>query len=126
MEEEPQQMVLDESWRAGRWCADLYALSRRLCGLPVHERSARRGGRARWQKLWERRRRGLVKQRIVSQHEDLVARINELEEKVRQYELELQGVSGVHPKAALELQKREVGGSVTQSLMQSLGQSIGR
>ena len=51
-------------------------------GLPPHERGARRGGKARWAPLWERRRRGLVKQRIVSEQEDQGARIKELEETV--------------------------------------------
>ena len=67
--------ALDERWRAGRWCAEVYALCRRLLGLPMHERGARRGGMARWQRLWERRRRGLVKQRMASEHEDTLARI---------------------------------------------------
>jgi len=126
MDEEPQPMALDEAWRAGRWWADLYALGRRICGLPIQERAARRGGKTRWQKLWERRRRGLVKQRIVSQHEDLVARINELEEKVRQYELDLACASGAHPQAALNEHTRDASLPTTQSFVQSLTQSLGR
>lgn len=124
MEEEPEPMVLDESWRGGRWCADLYALSRRLCGLPVQERAARRGGKERWGKLWERRRRGLVKQRIVSQHEDLVNRISELEEKVRQLDMDLACASGAHERAALREHDKESKMAPTQSLMQSLSESL--
>lgn len=71
MEEEPAQAALDEQWRAGS-CAQL---CRRLWGLPSRERGARRGGKARWKPLWERRRRGLVKQRMDSESEDQIARI---------------------------------------------------
>jgi len=64
------------------------------------ERGARKGGKARWGPLWERRRRGLVKQRIVSEHEDQSARIKELEEHVSILEYELACCRGVHPSAA--------------------------
>ena len=100
MEAPPPQPALDESWRAGQWCAELLALCRRLCGLPPQERGARRGGKERWERLWDRRRRGLVKQRIVSEHDDQIARIKELEEHVSMLEYELATARGVHPKAA--------------------------
>ena len=99
MEEEQAAVVLDEQWRAGRWLIDLCNLGRWLFGLPPQTRGARRGGKARWQRLWERRRRGLVKQRIVSEHEDQGARIKELEELVSILEYELACARGVHPNA---------------------------
>jgi len=99
IEEEPPDVILDERWRAGQWLAELCNLLRRLLGLPPLERGARRGGKARWQRLWERRRRGLVKSRIVSEHEDQSARIKELEEVVSILEYELACARGVHPTA---------------------------
>jgi len=41
----------------------------------------------RWGPLWERRRRGLVKERIEAERTDHIRRIHELETKI--YELEL-------------------------------------
>ena len=90
--------VLDERWRAGRCWAWVSAWFRRLVRLPAVE-SARKGGKARWQPLWERRRRGLVKERIDSEHQDQMARIKELEEHVGILEYELATERGVHPSA---------------------------
>ena len=101
IEEDPREgSILDERWRAGRWIADLCNFLRKCYGLPQLERGARKGGKARWGPLWERRRRGLVKQRIVSEHEDQSARIKELEEHVSILEYELACCRGVHPSAA--------------------------
>lgn len=99
MEEEPTQTVLDERWRAGRWSAQLCTLCRRLLGLPILERGARRGGTARWKPLWERRRRGLVKQRMDSEQQDQVARIKELEDHVSALKGELAAMKAVRPNA---------------------------
>ena len=38
-----------------------------------------RGREGAWKRLWERRRRGLVRERIDAEHNDYVARIQELE-----------------------------------------------
>ena len=97
-EEEQPTTIMDERWRAGRCCASVIVWVRKLLGLPTPER-ARRGGKERWQPLWERRRRGLVKERIVSEHEDQTARIKELEEHVSLLEDELARARGVHPSA---------------------------
>jgi hypothetical protein len=86
--------ILDERWREGGWWAMIHATGRRLLGLPTLERGARRGGKARWYRLWERRRRGLVKQRIDSEHEDQMARIAELEEHVSGLEHQLTVLRG--------------------------------
>ena len=91
--------AVDNGWRGGLWLASLCSLVRRLLGLPMQERAARRGGRERWAPLWERRRRGLVKQRIDSEHEDQTARIKELEERVSVLEYELTCAGGAHPSA---------------------------
>ena len=93
--------VLDDRFRAGQCCALIYNWLRRLLGLRATGRSQRKGGRARWQPLWERRRRGLVKERIVSEHEDQTARIKELEEHVSFLEYELATARGVHADAML-------------------------
>ena len=85
MDGEPHDEPLDEGWRGGDWCG----FCRRVFRLAAVRRGPRRGGKARWQQLWERRRRGLVRQRIDSEHSDYVARIKELEEKVQSLELEL-------------------------------------
>ena len=106
MDTEAEPVKLDERWRASgpaRWCQALCAIVRGLLALPSldHHRGARRGGRERWAPLWERRRRGLVKQRIVAEHAEKVARIKELEEMVANLEYELSLSRGVHPAAAL-------------------------
>ncbi len=75
------KQFLDDNWRAGEWCFHAWAMFRRVCGLPTLRRP-RQGGQMRWQRLWERRRRGLVKQRIEAEHEDTVARMKELDEQV--------------------------------------------
>ena len=60
-------------------------------------RRPRSGGLARWQALWQRRRRGLVKQRIAMDHQDHIQRIKELEQHVQLRELELLQMRGAHP-----------------------------
>lgn len=111
------EAVLDERWRAGRWAAYVFNGLRRLVGLPTAE-SRRKGGRARWGRLWERRRRGLVKQRIVSEHDDQLARIRELEEQLGVLEYDLSVSRGVHP-AALVGQLAVDGPSVGRSRVDS-------
>ncbi len=54
------------------------AICRRVLGLPT-QRRPRQGGKMRWQHLWERHRRGLVKQRIEAEHDETVVRIRELQ-----------------------------------------------
>lgn len=94
LENPPQLAPVDESWREGYWRAWL-----KQC-LGVYGGGARRprsSGLARWQRLWERRRRGLVKKRIDMEHDDFRARIRELEEHVQLLEYELGTARGVHP-----------------------------
>ena len=105
-ETRPTSSVLDDRFRAGQCCAAVYAWLRRLFGLPEAGRSQRKGGKARWQPLWERRRRGLVKERIVSEQEDQAARIKELEEHVSWLEYELATARGVHAAALQPLPER--------------------
>lgn len=95
MDEESQlaSTPLDESWRDGG-CFDY---CKRLLRLAPPHRPPRKGGTARWKRLWERRRRGLVKSRIDCEHDDYVARIKELEEHVQMLEYELACSRGVHP-----------------------------
>jgi hypothetical protein len=74
----PQMAPVDEEWREGGWVA----LLKRLTGAyGAAGRGPRGSGLKRWNRLWERRRRGLVKQRIDAEHDDYVARIRELEER---------------------------------------------
>ena len=76
----PQMAPVDEEWREGGWVA----LLKRLTGAyGAAGRGPRGSGLKRWNRLWERRRRGLVKQRIDAEHDDYVARIRELEERRR-------------------------------------------
>lgn len=105
-EAHPTSSVLDDRFRAGQCCAAVYAWLRRLFGLPEAGRSQRKGGKARWQPLWERRRRGLVKERIVSEQEDQAARIKELEEHLSWLEYELATARGVHAAALQPLPER--------------------
>ena len=121
MEGEPDTVLLDEQWRAGRWLADLCNAGRRCCGLSAIPRGARRGGKARWQRLWERRRRGLVNQRIRMEHEDQNARIKELEEHVSILECELSCARGVHPACAIANLSTEVSGGVSGGPVQVVG-----
>ena len=92
MTTEPERGPLDERWRAADWSVWLGAC-RRALGLGETQRSPRsprKGGKERWQQLYARRRRGLVRQRIDSEHSDYVARIKELEERVHSLEAQLQ------------------------------------
>ena len=86
---EPERIPLDEQWRLPGWSFWLSSC-RRALGFGEIARAPRKGGRERWQQLWARRRRGLVRQRIDSEHQDYVARIKELEERVLNLEGELQ------------------------------------
>jgi len=84
----PQMAPVDEEWREGGWVA----LLKRLTGAyGAAGRGPRGSGLKRWNRLWERRRRGLVKQRIDAEHDDYVARIRELEEHIQILEGELGG-----------------------------------
>ena len=116
LDDEPDALPLDEQWRAGRWLRDLCNALRGCLGLAPLARGARRGGKERWLRLWERRRRGLVKQRIVSEHEDQTARILELEEHVTMLEYELACARGVHPCAI---------SGVSDDCQASVGSSVG-
>ena len=110
IDEDVPDTILDETWRGGRVLSECVSLVRHCLGLPPKQRRNRRGGKARWAPLWERRRRGLVKQRIVSEHEDQTARITELEETVAILEYELATARGVHPNAMPNLPGQSVGG----------------
>eukprot|EP00966_Prymnesium_polylepis_P179911 4165513-Prymnesium_polylepis.2 len=81
MAAEPERRRLDDQWRASDWSVWLAPL-RRALGLGETQRPPRKGGRERWQQLWARRRRGLVRQRIDDELEDALSRIKELEERV--------------------------------------------
>lgn len=84
---EPNSGPLDDRWRATGFKVWLNAC-RRALGLVETERAPRKGGKQRWQQLWARRRRGLVRQRIDSELEDALARIKELEERIQSFEKE--------------------------------------
>ena len=96
----PEAAAIDERWRAGGWLARCKQLLAQWCGLDkAWSRRPRQGGLARWKRLWERRRRGLVRERIDAEHNDYVARIQELEEHVGALEHELGVLRGVNPRA---------------------------
>ena len=96
----PEAAAIDERWRAGGWLARCKQLLAQWCGLDkAGSRRPRQGGLARWKRLWERRRRGLVRERIDAEHNDYVARIQELEEHVGALEHELGVLRGVNPRA---------------------------
>jgi len=85
----PDHGPLDEKWREANWSV-WFGACRRALGFRETQRPPRKGGSARWQPLWARRRRGLVRQRIDSEFGDALTRIKELEERVRQLERELE------------------------------------
>jgi len=84
---------VDDLGRAG----GLWARLKQALGLYGQGGGARRprsSGLGRWRRLWERRRRGLVKQRIDAEHDDYVARIRELEEHIGILEEEVAALGG--------------------------------
>lgn len=94
LEDPPELAPLDDAWRYGGCTSQLKQL------LGLYEGGTRRprsGGLARWRQLWKRRRRGLVRERIKSEHDDYIARIKELEEHTNFLEYELACARGVHP-----------------------------
>ena len=93
VEEPPPEEPPDERYRAGSWWSQF----KRWFGVGPPRRRPRSGGLARWQALWQRRRRGLVKQRIAMDHQDHIQRIKELEQHVQLRELELLQMRGAHP-----------------------------
>jgi len=93
MDVSPRLAPVDDLGRAG----GLWARIKQLLGVYGREGGGRRprsSGLARWRRLWERRRRGLVKQRIDSEHDDYVARIRELEEHILFLEGEVAALGG--------------------------------
>ena len=94
LEEPPELAPLDDAWRYGSCIAQL----KRFLGLyEGGTRRPRSGGLSRWKQLWKRKRRGLVRARIKSEHADYIARIKELEEHTTFLEYELACARGVHP-----------------------------
>ena len=93
VEEPPTEEPPDERYRAGSWWSHF----KRWFGVGPSRRRPRSGGLARWQALWQRRRRGLVKQRIAMDHQDHIQRIKELEQHLQLRELELLQLRGAHP-----------------------------
>ena len=92
-----------QRWRAGSW----FSQCKRWFGVGPSRRRPRSGGLARWQPLWQRRRRGLVKQRIAMDHQDHIARIKELEQHLQLRDLELLQLRGAHPIVQLGACSRE-------------------
>jgi hypothetical protein len=93
MEASPDLAPVDDLGRAG----GLWARFKQLLGVYGESGGGRRprsSGLGRWRRLWERRRRGLVKQRIDSEHDDYIARIRELEEHIQILEHEVTALGG--------------------------------
>ena len=93
MESPPELAPVDDLGRAGGlWARLKQALG--LYGEGGGGRRPRSSGLGRWRRLWERRRRGLVKQRLNAEHDDYVARIRELEEHIMILEEEVTALGG--------------------------------
>jgi len=99
MEASPHLAPVDDLGRAG----GLWTRFKQLIGVYGESGGGRRprgSGLARWRRLWERRRRGLVKQRIDSEHDDYIARIRELEEHIQILEHEVTALGGASRRDA--------------------------
>jgi hypothetical protein len=83
MKEEP--VSTDERWHSQ---SNVFSACRRLLELlqGIPQLSLRRRGRERWQHLWERRRRGLVRQRIDSELNEKQALIEEQSHRIAEQE----------------------------------------